>query len=404
MLAGVPFAAQAEAGSAQTGSGAAAGPAASRGWFGTWSAAVGPPGTSGTSAEGLAHLTIRHVVRVSLGGDAVRVRFSNRYGERPLVLGAVTVAPRVGSSGPAVDPRVMRDVTFGGRKRVVVPAGQDVVSDPVGFALRAGSDLVVSAFLPKDTGPTTWHWYGLSTNYAASGNRVKSPGGGFAPFDQARYFLTGVSVRSSARGSVVFFGDSITDGNGAPLDADLRYPDQVASRLRERPADHQCGVLNQAIGGNRLLQPGLVPEAGESGVARFTRDISRPGVTSVVVLEGINDILTGGPELSADDLTAGYRSLIDQGHALGVAVFGGTLTPYEGYEGYTAAGEALRQQVNTWIRTSGEFDGVVDFDRAVRDPSRPTQLLPAYASPDQIHPNAAGYGAMAQAVDLDAVC
>ncbi|WP_265443722.1 SGNH/GDSL hydrolase family protein [Flexivirga meconopsidis] len=372
-------------------------------WFGTWGVAVATHGVTGTSATGFGDQTLRQVARISVGGSAIRLRFSNLYGDRPLVIGATTVARRAAAGGAAVDPRSVRGVTFGGQRTVTIPAGEDVQSDPVVFRAEAGSEVVVSSYFPQATGPVTWHWLGLSTNYTATGDESANGGAAFAVQDSARYFLSGISVRTPARGTVAFFGDSITDGNGTPVDADLRYPDQVAKRLMARPGPKQCGVLNQSISGNRLLAGGLVPEAGDPGVDRFARDIARPGVKSVVVLEGINDILTI-PGITADQITAGYQSLIKQGHAQGVTVVGGTLTPYEGYEGYTPQGEAIRQQVNSWIRSSGAFDSVVDFDAAVRDPAKPTQLLPAYASPDWIHPNATGYGIMANAVDLQKVC
>ncbi|WP_197321139.1 SGNH/GDSL hydrolase family protein [Saccharomonospora sp. NB11] len=374
------------------------------GWVGSWHAAMTQPNTSGPSAEGFTDTTLRQVAHLSVGGDTVRVRLSNAYSDEPLVVGAATVAPRDDDRAgtPDVDADLLRPVTFGGRSSVTIPAGADWVSDPVELTVPDNSDLVVNLYLPGPTGPATYHGMGFATSFSASGDATTDSGAAFTRLDTSRYFLTGVDVTTRARGSVVFFGDSITDGAESTVDANLRYPDQVADRLLAR-GPHRCGVLNAGISGNRLLTD--AGTYGESALARFDRDVlSRPGVHTVVLLEGINDIGNSGDELEAEDLIAVYRQFIARAHDAGLRVVGATLTPFEGAGYYTEAGEGARQAVNEWIRTSGEFDAVVDFDVVVRDPEHPSRFLPDYDVGDHLHPNDAGFTAMAAAVDLKTIC
>ncbi|EHR60667.1 SGNH/GDSL hydrolase family protein [Saccharomonospora cyanea] len=374
-------------------------------WIGTWHAAMTGPGGSGPSADGFTDTTLRQVAHLSVGGDSVRVRLSNAYGEDPLTVGSVTVAPRSDDAAgtPDVDADLLTPVTFGGETSVTIPAGADWVSDPVDITVRDDSDLVVSMYLPGPTGPATFHSAGYSTSFTAQGDATTDTGSAFTRLDRSRYFLSGVDVTARAKGSVVFFGDSITDGVVSTVDANLRYPDQVADRLLRRPDPRECGVLNSGISGNRLLTD--AGTAGDSALSRFDRDVlSRPGVRSVVLLEGINDIGNSRGSLEPEQLIAVYRQFIARAHDAGLTVVGATLTPFEGAGYYTEAGEADRQAVNEWIRTSGEFDAVVDFDAAVRDPEHPTRFLPAYDVGDHLHPNDAGFAAMAAAIDLRTIC
>ncbi|WP_024877419.1 SGNH/GDSL hydrolase family protein [Saccharomonospora piscinae] len=375
------------------------------GWVGSWHAAMTTAASSGPSAEGFTDTTLRQVAHLSVGGDSLRVRLSNAYGTGPLTVSAVTVAPRRDSAAgtPAVDPGSLAPASFGGRKSVTIPAGADWVSDPVDITVPDDSDLVVSMHLPGPTGPATTHQAGYATSFTAPGEATTDTGEAFTRLDTARYFLSGVDVTARSRGSVVFFGDSITDGVVSTVDANLRYPDQVADRLLTRPDSRECGVLNSGISGNRLLTD--AGSAGEPALARFERDVlSRPGVRSVVLLEGINDIGNSRGAVEPGELIAVYRQFLDRAHDEGLRVVGATLTPFEGAGYYTEEGEADRQAVNEWIRTSGEFDAVVDFDAVVRDPDDPGRIRPEYDPGDHLHPNDAGFAAMAGALDLRAVC
>jgi lysophospholipase L1-like esterase len=368
----------------------------STGWVGSWATAVYRANASGPSATGFANQTLRQVTHLSLGGNRVRVRLTNVFGTQPLVVGSTTAALR-GSEGGA-SASSPSPVTFNGSSSVTIPPGAEMVSDPIAMTVADDSDLVISTFLPVATGPATWRSSGWSTSYAATGDATgDTAGSAYSSVGASFYFLDGVDVHTRSAGAVVAFGDSITEGccSQSFVDANVRYPDLLADRLNA--GGQKMGVLNAGISGNQVLRDG----AGASVLARFERDVlGQTGVRSVILLEGINDIGTTRGALDPAQLIAVYRQFISRSHDAGIKVFGATLTPYGGAGYYSEAGEADRQAVNAWIRTSGEFDGVIDFDRVIRDPRNPSRMLPIYDPGDHLHPNAAGYAAMAAAVRL----
>lgn len=338
--------------------------------------------------------TLRETVRLSAGGQRIRLVFSNRYGRDPVKLGAVRV-------GPADDARGGRTLTFSGQPGVAILPGATVTSDPVALPVQPLSRLAVTTWLPAPTPIASFHWGAQQTVQITMGSDTTRFGG--------RLFLNAVMVEAAAPGrTVVALGDSITDGNGSTPDADRRWPDVLAERL----ARHGIAVANAGISGGRLARDGM----GQSALARFGRDVlGQPGVSDVIVLLGINDIgwpgspfAPGERAATLDELTAAYKQLVAAAHVRGVRVTAGTLPPFEGalagtpYAGhYSPEKERLRQQLNQWIRTAGAFDAVVDFDAVLRDPSNPRRLRAAYDSGDHLHPGDAGYRAMAEAIDID---
>ncbi|MEU8760769.1 SGNH/GDSL hydrolase family protein [Streptomyces sp. NPDC048659] len=390
------------------------GAAGAAGWHGAWAAspqAAAAPFGPNWSQQGFADQTVRQTVRVTTGGTRARIELTNRYGTGPLRITGATVARAAG--GGAVEPGSLRALTFGGRGSVTVPAGGTLVSDGVPFRTSALDTLTVTLYLAGPTGPATFHQVAGATSYRAAGDhRADTAGTAFTETSSSWYYLSGVEVTggpgTARRDGVVTFGDSITDGAGATQDADDRYPDELAERLAA--AGTPRAVLNHGISGNQVTND--VSWAGEKGIARFKKDVlSERGVGTVILLEGINDIGGSGPsypggptpEVSVNRLVEGHRNLIRQAHARGIKVIGATLTPIKGSSYFTPENEAKREAFNTWVRTSGAYDGIVDFDRAVADPADPDRILPAYDSGDHLHPGDAGYRAMAEALDLDAL-
>lgn len=365
------------------------------GWYATWATGLVPaPNRITTRSAG--H-TVRMAVRVSLGGSAVRIRLANTLGVAPVSFGDVYVG--LAAIGPSVEPGTNRPVSFRGSRSVTVPAGQRVVSDPVRLQVHSGADLVVSVHLPvAGTPPASWHPTARATTYLSElGNyAANETGSGYSVTRYSWLFLDGIDVRARALGTIVGFGDSLTDGTASTIDANHRYPDFLAFRLRQ--ARITRSVVNTGIAGNMLLVDRAI--RGPSGRSRFAQDaLGQAGVTDVIVLEGINDIGLN-PLTTPEELIAGYRGLIAQAQARKVRIHGGTLLPYRGAGYYTEVGEHTRQVVNHWIRTSGEFDGLVDFDAALRDPADPARLWPGYDSGDHLHPSDNGYRAMADTVAL----
>lgn len=368
-------------------------------WVGTW--ATSPE--SGTTSFN--NQTLRLIVHVSLGGDDIRIRLSNAYGTTSLTIGAAHIALR--STGAQIVPDSERVLTFSGESSITIPPGALIVSDPVKLAVPALGDLAVSLYLPGNTGPATFHAEGKQTSYISpSGDFTGSIALPTSSTTLSSFFLTNVEVKASNDGrAIVTLGDSITDGTASTPDANHRWPNFLADRLQASHHDQDLGVLDQGISGNRILHD----IAGTNALARLDRDVlSQTGVKYVTVLLGINDIgFSGIPgftdqAVSANDIIAGLTQIIERAHARGLRIYGCTLTPFEGtFPGYyTPEGEVKRETVNKWIRTSDAYDAVIDFDKAVRDPSHPTRMLAAYDSGDHLHPNDAGYMAMANAIDL----
>jgi len=299
-------------------------------------------------------------------------------------------------------------LTFGGTPSVTIPPGALVVSDPVELDVADESDLAVSVFVPGNTGPATWHFEGRQTSFISPpGDFTASAAMPVSSTTQARFWLQGVEVVASKQtGAIVALGESIVDGSQSSLDMNTRWPDQLARRLLAQPGNRAMGVLNEGLAGNRLLHDSLGPNA----LARFDRDVlAQTGVTHVIVQAGANDIFTLDPaeEVTVEQIIQGHRQLIQRAHAKELKIFGCTLTPLEGFllpgtpfPVFTPAKEMKRELVNAWIRTSGEYDAVIDFDLVLRDPAFPSKILPLYDSGDHGHPNDLGYAAMANAIEL----
>lgn len=369
---------------------------------GTWCTSPQSPAPEGISREGFSEQTLRQIVRTSVGGDGLRIRFANTFRDEPVTLGPVTVAIR--DEGATILPSSRREVTFGDRSAVIVPPRAKVYSDPVNLNVEPGQDLAVSTYVPEgSSGPTTWHRGAFTTSYIADGPHTGEIGDeAFTDTTESWFFLEAIDVvNPDATGAIVALGDSITDGFGSTVDANSTYPHHLARRINE--SDVRKSVLNAGIGGNEVV--GSDPGGGKSVLARLDRDVlSQTGVTDVVFLEGLNDIGHAfedpTTELTAERLIGGMKQVAGRVHARGARVFAGTLTPFKRYTYYSDRGEETRQQVNAWIRDTDVFDGVIDFDEAVRDPDDPQRLRPEYDSGDNIHPNDAGYEAMAETVDI----
>ena len=410
--AAVPLAVAA-ATAATASSGSAAAPSHTSGqsdWVTSWSASpqVATPGT--LAATGFSNQTVRNIVFTSAGGDSVRLVLTNVFGTIPLEIGHVTVA--VAGSGAAVVPGTVHPVTVGGSTSFEIPPGAEALSDPIRMWVRPLQELAVSVYLPDKTGAATGHSDAQQVNWVSgTGDHAADVGAGaFTTQSQSWYYVDDVIVRSfHAFGTVVAFGDSITDGFQSTVGANARWPNDLARRL-EALHGPTLSVADEGISGNRVLNDALC--CGVNAQARFERDaLGQPGVRDIIVLEGINDfgfsavppnpVIDPVTDVSAAQVIAGYEQLIAQAHARGLKIFGATLLPFKGAGYYTAKGEAKREAVNAWIRTSGAFDGVIDFDKLMRDPAHPLTLNPAYDSGDHLHPNDAGYQKMANAIDLD---
>ena len=372
-------------------------------WVATWAASPMAASDSERAEQGFDDQTIREIIYVSAGGEALRVHLSNLFGTQPLTIGGASVG--VVLNGRALVPASSRRLTFGGRLAVTVPAGATVTSDPLSGRVAPLSELAISIYLPGPTGPATNHADAEQTTFVASGDRVAdAQGTSFTGRETSWYFATEVDVRTAtADGTIVAFGDSITDGVGSEDGADDRWPNFLARRLEATLGDRAPGVVDEGIGGNRVLSGSAC--FGQSALARFQRDaLSEPGVRAVIVLEGINDIgfalgaakactIPVSRPMTAARIEAGYLRLIAIAHARGIKVYLGTLTP-------APAREPLRSEVNRWIITSHAADGVINFAAATSEPGDPTYYNPVYNSGDNLHPNDLGYDMMANAIPL----
>jgi lysophospholipase L1-like esterase len=371
-------------------------------WAGTWTTAPAPAETGAFNNQ-----TLRMTMRASLGGDTVRVRISNAYGRRPLDIGAAHIALR--DKGAAVAAGSDRKLGFGGAFAATIAAGAVLFSDPVRLDLPPLADLAVSLYLPGEV----LNDFQITGRYARQVNYVSPPGDfsaapvmPIASLTSDWFFVCGVDVLAGAdAGGIVTLGDSLTDGNISTMDAFCRWPDQLARRLAARRGGRPMAVMNEGLGGNRIL----FDIRGDSGLRRFDRDVlSQPGVTHAIVMLGTNDLRNRWKkpeeEPTAAQMIAGLRQMAVRAHSAGVAIIGATLTPF-GNETYMAGAwnpqrEATRAAVNQWIREGGAFDAVADFDEALRDPEHPTQMLPEYDCGDGLHPSDLGYTRMGDAIDL----
>lgn len=402
-------------------------------WIGTWAAA--PQAAVQGPVQTFHHQTIRLIVHTSVGGKKVRIRIANTFGDQPVLIGAAHIARR--ASEADIEPGSDRTLRFHGRPSVTIPSRAMVVSDPADLDLPPLSDLEISLYFPETAALTTWHVLAKQTNYlsAETGDATAQIKFSAAKTIDFWPFLTGVDVEApAAAASIVAFGSSLTDGDGSTKDSNRRWPDVLAERLQKADGEAaELGVLNEGIIGNRLLsdtqsprQAGgppplgavfeeLGPALGQSGLVRFDRDVlAQAGVKYVILALGVNDMLFPGafiPQseiVTAQDLINGNRQLIARAHKKRIRVIGTTIPPFEHalfrapfYDRfYSPESEKIRQEVNAWIRTSGEFDGLVDFDQAIRDPDHPTQILPAYDSGDHLHVNNAGNVAQGNIISL----
>jgi lysophospholipase L1-like esterase len=378
-------------------------------WIGSWACSqqIPEPGNS-IPAEQLQNATLRQIVHLSAGGSAIRLHLSNAFGVAPVHLLSVHVARSVSNSSPAIDPATDHPVQFAGQNDVVLPAGADYISDPLDYVVKAGTDLAVSIHYDDAPQQETGHPGSRATSYLARGDVVSAPDLPRAKKIDHWYQLSGIDVSAEGNAfSIVALGDSITDGHGATTNGNDRWTDALSRRLQAAGL-RNTGVLNQGIGGNHVLTDGLGPNA----LARLNRDVlTQPGVRYVIVLEGVNDLggLARIMEASAEEhallvrrIIAAYQQIVTRAHEQNLRVIGGTILPYAGSSYYhpDAASEADRQTVNTWIRSPGHFDAVIDFDAAMHDPSHPDRLLPQYDCGDHLHPSPAGYAAMAGAIPV----
>ena len=371
-------------------------------WVGTWATAPAP-------AEGAAfsNQTLRMNARISIGGDTLRVRLSNAYGTRPLVIGSAQIDRQ--ASGAGIVPGAGRALTFGGDSTASIAAGALAVSDPVDMRVAPLTDVTISIYLPGDV-PAS---FGITGRYARQTNYVSPPGdftwSDVMPVGRLTddwYFVNGIDVAAPAgTGGIVALGDSLTDANISTHDAFCRWPDQLARRLCARVGDRALGVMNQGLGGNRILHD----IRGDSGLRRFDRDVlAQPGVTHVIVMLGTNDLRNRWAkpeeEVTAEQMIAGLKQMAVRAHTRGIKIFGATLTPFENETflvgAWTPEREAVRQAVNTWIRNGGAFDAVIDFDKGLRNPEHPASMLPIYDCGDHLHPSDLGYNRMGDVIDL----
>jgi lysophospholipase L1-like esterase len=379
-------------------------------WVATWSSSQQiPEPQNELPVDDLRDATVRQIFHLSVGGSGLRVHISNEFGTEALHFTSVHIARPLLTSSPAIDPSSDRPLSFAGKPDVLVPPGAEYVSDPISLKVAALSDLAVTFHLDTSPARQTGHPGSRATSYYVRGDSV-----GAATLIEPKHVdhwfqISEIDVQTTPdAAAVVVLGDSITDGHGTTTNGNDRWTDVLAARLQSLPQTQNVGVSNQGIGGNHLLSDGLGPNA----LSRFDRDVLAPaGVRWLIVFEGVNDLggLARNGEVPPADhaalverIVSAYGQLIDRAHAHGLRVFGATITPYAGSNYYHPGplSEADRQAVNQWIRAAGHFDGVIDFDRVVRDPNHPDHLLPAFDCDDHLHPSPAGYKAMGESISL----
>jgi len=384
-----------------------AAPASAGVWVGAWSAS--PVGAEpGTASEGMTGRSVRNVVHTSVGGTSARITLSNLYGRTALTITHATIALAAGTETAAASTGTMRGLTFTGNTTVVIAAGGQVLSDAVAMVVPAGGDILVTTYSPTLSGPVTYHPTARQTSYAAEGDLTEDETGtGYTEqVDRWRYLTALDVLGDEADGTVVAFGDSLTDGKNSTANTNSRWPDYLNRRLRTALAAGQSlprySVVNAGIGGNRVLADARgKPLENQAAIRRFTRDVlDRPNVKVVVIDLGINDILRTPGVADPDKILTGLRDLVRQAHARGIKVVGATLMPFGNRPGWTEAREGVRQAINAEIRSGRVYDTVVDFDKAVRDPYDPRRLRSLYDSGDRLHPNDRGYERMAETFDL----
>jgi lysophospholipase L1-like esterase len=377
------------------------GPTAERKWVDAWAVSYLPTTVNGApQATPTFHdQTLRLNMVLKLGGAALRVKLSNRFSTQPLVIGDAHVALRRSASGPDIVPETDHVLTFAGARTLRLEAGKEIWSDPVDLAVKQHEDLTVSLFLPEATRPEAFHPTGLKTHYLAAGDHCADaalPSAGAGSRTTMYFFVSDVQVLAPAKSQVIVtLGDSITDGAAAANDRNAAWPDVLSKRLPALPDGTPVGVINMGIGSNRLLTSDA---AGPAGLKRLEEDVlSRPNVSHLILLEGINDI--SYEQVSAKELIAAYEQVIEKGHAKGIKVFGATLLPIQNSRKDTPANEATRQAVNRWIREARRFDAVLDFEKVVQDPQNPLRIRQDLTM-DYVHPNTAGYRLMGESVPL----
>ncbi|MCS1351605.1 SGNH/GDSL hydrolase family protein [Mechercharimyces sp. CAU 1602] len=371
-------------------------PTPSTSWISTWSTAHQPP--SGAAQTGITNRTLRMIIRPSIGGNKVRVHLTNPYGDTAVAFKEVTIG--LVKEGATLVPGSLHTATFDGKQHITLAVGEEVYSDPINMVVSPETDIAINLYIPGRSGAMSWHRIAKQTSYLSTpGNYSLDPSEhAFASSLYSWFYIAGLDVQRLDQTfyTLVTVGDSITDGSTSTQDNNQRYPNHLATLLRQE--DLPIAVVNTGISGNKLLRDH--PIYGEKLLGRFQRDVlQRSGVTDVIVLIGINDI-GAQPTISAETMIAGYRKLIREAHDQDVRIYLGTLLPYKGARFYTAEGERVRQQVNEWIRQSGEADAVIDFEHALQDPADPQRLLPIYDSGDHLHPSDLGYQKMAQTAYL----
>ncbi len=368
-------------------------------WVGTWATSpqlVEP--NNMPPSPGLSNNTLRQIVRVSIGGDQIRLKFSNQYGDKPLTINAVSFAESAG--GDKIKPETSQMVTFSGNRSITIPPGESVVSDTLSFKLKALTNMAITTYFGNVPQALTGHPGSRTTSYIEQGDAIDSIALPLAKTTERWYVISGIDILTEDPSTlaVVTLGDSITDGRGSITNKNNRWPDNLANRLQGNPTTSNIAVLNHGIGGNSVLSGGLGPTV----FSRFERDVlEQSGVGYLIILAGVNDLGAANASMAtAKDLISAYKMFINKGREKGILVYGGTILPFGGSGYYSPLREELRQSVNEWIRTSGQFDAVIDFDLALRDPDEPIRLLSIYDDGDYLHPSAEGYRKMGDVIDL----